>query len=68
MILGVLCEQLCFSNSYYSDTTGFGCLILFIHSTVSSVVRSYLQSQLKKCLQFNSILVLVMPQIELFLF
>lgn len=46
---------------------GFGCLILFIHFTVSSVVRSYLQSQLKKCLQFNSILGLAMPQIELLL-
>ena len=46
---------------------GFGCLTLFIHFTVSSVVRSYLQSQLKKCLQFNSILGLEMPQIELLL-
>lgn len=68
IVFAILCELLCISNDFFSDMAGFGCLILFIHFTVSSVVRSYLQSQLKKCLQFNSILGLEMPQIELLLF
>lgn len=43
------CELLCISNNYFfSDLVGFSCLVLLTHFTISSVVRSYLQSQLSK--------------------